>query len=1202
MPELTEQQRQAVSLRGVSVGVSAGAGSGKTRVLTERFLAEVKELMDSTASGDGSSAADVGAILRQLVAITFTQRAARELSQRVRKLCEEEVRRLGARGKAWLHLWRTIDFARIGTIHSFCGQILRHHGAIAQVDPEFDILDEAVSDVLVAQIVNDLLQERLAQLDEDVMRVSRELGADRAAQVIAQLVVERFRWMACPIATDPPEGLLGRWMDYLRRRRVEALRQFLDSEALQTLCEIARNHPTTSPILSDRLKQILESTERLKALINQVNGRSDEFQKELENLHSAAKVQGVGKSHGWSADVYNCFRDQAEVVRAGCAELANLMQLPDDKLPEAAEIACRIFRLARQAIDRYEKLKQQEASLDYSDLVVKAREVVEAFATCRQTDDPSLGIRLLLVDEFQDTDRDQEALIRSLCGDELTRGKLFFVGDYKQSIYRFRRADPEVFRRLREAIPPPGRLSLTWNFRSQPAILSFVNALFCEALGPDYESLTPYRPQVNKERIVEFLWAIPQRSTPEGTQPKVSVEELRRLEADKIAWRLRRMFDNGEKLVTETAVDKEQAILRPVRPGDVVILFRTLSNIELYEKALRNWGIDYYLVGGQAFYAQQEIYDLLHLLRAISDPADAFSLAGVLRSPFFSCEDEVLWHLGHAPEGFINAFYSQNWPPGLSPTQREKLIRARQTLVTLRELKDSLPVAELIQRALELTGYDALLLTEFLGERKLANLVKLVELARQFDRPNLLGLDAFVARLSDYVARQPVEPLAPLFWETADVVRLMTVHQAKGLEFPVVIVADLARSARGPRELVLFSDEIGPFVRCQSLAPTLGQLLSKAEEEENLRELTRLFYVACTRAADYLILSSALTDLENPKGPWIELLASRFCLTTGKLRDGISYRGPVPTVNVLIEPPERTAPNLVPQTLTAKEIRERLQDSAAEKADQKDLLRYLPVIDIDSKARRELSFTLLRRAFSPVLSAKDLPSEESQAGRPSLPVKGSTIEDGEEETVDRLLAELTRDEAGPAAIVGSFVHEVLSYIDFGQPSSLSRWIGAVLPRYEPLPEPVEELEALIGRFLDSPRAKAIAQASQLLREVEFLLPLPDEFLVTSPGKRVPYIRGFFDCLYADRSGQWILVDYKTNQISAEQVAATAELYRLQMNIYGLAAQHALGIPPAEVVLYFLRPGSEFSIPWTDEVAREAEATLRQLVRRFYEAA
>ena len=277
------------------------------------------------------------------------------------------------------------------------------------------------------------------------------------------------------------------------------------------------------------------------------------------------------------------------------------------------------------------------------------------------------------------------------------------------------------------------------------------------------------------------------------------------------------------------------------------MLFRALTHVEYYEEALQRYGIDYYLVGGHAFYAQQEVFDLLNLLRTLESPSDGVSLAGVLRSPMFSIHDETLLWLSLHRNGLAGGLLDGELPEELDGQQRRRAEFAARTLRELRAMKDRLPIAPLIQEALHRTGYDALLLTEFLGERKLANLHKLIEQARTFDLAGIFTLSDFITQLSEFVARQPDEPLAATHPESHDVVKLMTIHQAKGLEFPVTIVPNVAWSRRGPSPGVAFTPRLGPMVK-ENGATSGYDLYLLAAEEEEAAELGRLLYVATTRA------------------------------------------------------------------------------------------------------------------------------------------------------------------------------------------------------------------------------------------------------------------------------------------------------------------------------------------------------------------
>ena len=443
-------------------------------------------------------------------------------------------------------------------------------------------------------------------------------------------------------------------------------------------------------------------------------------------------------------------------------------------------------------------------------------------------------------------------------------------------------------------------------------MLDFCNALFCRRIG-EYEALEaaedpsslssvgrdkpssaqprrlgrsedggaasqsllvpPYQNCARDTSCVEFLWS----RQPES-DGRESAAEARAREADAIARRIVGMIAGD--------------CSRPVRPGDVVLLFRSMSNVAIYEAALRKSGLDYYLVGGRAFYAQQEVYDLLNLLRALENPNDAVSLAGTLRSPFVGLSDESLFHLGrHKPglwAGLHDAELRERLPAGDRPTAE----RAARLLRGWHAAKDRLPIARLLGRVFAESSYDAATQFEFLGDRKLANLWKLVDLARTFDRSPHFGLPEFIAQLGELVRTQPREEQAATQPENADVVRLMSIHQSKGLEFPVVFVPDLVGGGGGPQTtLATWDASLGCVVKPppEDDPPPFGdfgqRLWKTAETLADWREDLRTLYVACTRAEDYLVLSAALPEPPRPANHWLMALVERFDLLTGQLRD-----------------------------------------------------------------------------------------------------------------------------------------------------------------------------------------------------------------------------------------------------------------------------------------------------------------------------
>jgi len=1173
---LTDQQRRAVTARGVSVALSAGAGCGKTFVLTRRFLAQLdpngpqddtqpdaKDDAQPDAAetvsreGDAVSDGDAHPRLAGLVAITFTERAAREMRDRIRAACRRRVLEApDAEVDYWLDLIRELDSARISTIHAFCGTLLRAHAVEAGLDPRFRVLEQAQADTLLFELVDDELRSRLIARDEAVIDLVFEFGLERLREMVATLLGLRHQIDWPPWRDVTSQDLVARWETFSRDVAAPRLLAAITrSDAAQSLLRIAREQCPDHPAMRERCAVLLE---RLPGLPESTDRAAD-----LAAIGESAKVQGGGGKKAWpSEEVYAEFRDAAKSLREAIKGVQDDAAFDAAAALPAAEAGLRLLAVAEGVHAAYEARKHQLAAMDFNDLLIHAKRLLTAPEHRELRRRLASQIRLLLVDEFQDTDPVQVDLVKALCDPLLTRGKLFFVGDYKQSIYRFRGADPHVFRRLRGEIPPEGRLPLTLNFRSQPAILHFVNALFCEAMGADYEPLAAHRPQVAPEPAIELLWA-PDESPQERSGRST---RLRRREADWIARRLRAMLDRGERIVWDReAAARGEPGTRAVRPGDVALLFRALSDVQHYEEALQRYAIPYYLVGGHAFYAQQEIFDLLNLLRSLASRCDEVSLVGVLRSPMFSLEDETLFWLAQQPGGLSAGLFAETPPAELGEAQRRRAEFARTTLADLRAMKDRVPIAELVDEALARTGYDAVLLAEFLGERKLANLRKLVDQARAFDRSGIFSLSDFITQLAEFVARQPDEPLAATHPEASDVVRLMTIHQSKGLEFPVVVVPDLDRPARASLASVAFTPELGPMVK--SAGPSGFRLHAAIQREEDRAETVRLLYVATTRTADYLILSGGVPEIGSARGPWTQLLARRFDPVTGRLRAALPDGYPEPKVRVTTSEPPLGA---TPSRRGARRSLRKLAEQAVRMAEQGSghVPERLGPVAVDREARRQYSFSRL----SGELDAHRGESESADPG----------------ETDDDTVLGPRVDPLG----LGTLVHDVLAEIDFGRPDDVAPLVRRFAPRHLPdverdegLAEPIE----MIRRFLDSPRAAEMAASGTVHRELEFLLAWP-------PGTREPeprYLQGYIDCLYRDAAGRWVVLDYKTNRVTASSVGAVAAGYEMQMLLYALAVERILGEPPADLVLHFLRLGAEHHFTWDDA----ARGRVEELVNR-----
>ena len=880
---LTPQQSRALDVPGASVALSAGAGCGKTMVLTERFLA---------ALDDGG-----GRPLRSLVALTFTEKAARELRQRIRARCRTKLASAGDPSRWWAVL-RGLDAAPIGTFHQFCTRLLRRHALLVGIDPEFVILDESIAGSLRDEAVRSALRLLLASRDPDLINLGTDYGLRQVREALGRLVSVRGATSLDDWSAQSPESIVAHW----RTQYVEKLWPVVRDRARPLINHCRRvleALDTTQPKIQERRLGLLDA---LQSLDSAEVPAADQ----LDELVSLLRVADLPRKGAWpSEEVYESVKDAITAVRDHLnKQMKPALAWDDAGVLAAAEQSLRFARLALVVRREHEQLKRRRRGLDFDDLIVMARNLLRDHpdVVLAESDTPgSPLIEFVLVDEFQDTDVLQGEILRRLSGEEFLSGRLFLVGDVKQSIYRFRGAEPSIFRDWRAEFPASGRLSLTQNYRSVPGVIHFVNALFGDCFGDAEDGghdLLPIRPSVTSQPTVEFLWPAPPAEVEDeaSSETKLTAHERRMIEARCLARRLRERLDAGWPIH-----DRATKTIRPANPGDVALLFRAMTDLWPYESALADEGFDYHTVGGSAFYAQQEVHDVINMLSVIEDPFDEIALAGALRSPFFSVSDEGLFWLATSFKdgGLTAGIHRADEITGLSPRDRQRVTRALLLLSRWRSAKDHVPMARLVAQILDESGFEAAVVCEFLGDRKLANTRKIVRLARDFDRQGGFTLAEFVDRLRADLENEPREEQAATTDESSASIRLMSIHQAKGLEFPIVALPDLSRPASNRPALVAFHPTLGLVVRptqpmageeastdqsaASSFAWQAYQSLEKADDEQ---EALRLFYVATTRARDALILSAGLDPDESVKPTMaaMRLLDDRFDRRTGLCR------------------------------------------------------------------------------------------------------------------------------------------------------------------------------------------------------------------------------------------------------------------------------------------------------------------------------
>ncbi len=883
----TPEQEAAVTTTGGALVVDAGAGTGKTSVLVDRFLFLLESHPDWP--------------IDSLVAITFTDKATQEMRSRVRREIEVRSQSGSAPERSlWSARRDELERLRVTTIHGLCTRLLQENAVAARIDPHFTTLDEHEATALRATAIEQCLAE-LAEARAPALALLDHLSVNELRRQLSLLLARRGVGVRAFRDLPGTETLLNRWRAGIAEMQADICARLL---AEPELCGWASAVCCTA---------VVDSTDLLaSAVLAAQEGWARLEQADLSGAasHFGAIALRGGRKSNWGGDeamaaLKDALKGLRDAIRASVIKPGYDCQVgePDAAAAVALQSWAAIWE---QLCGAYDRLKLQRHALDFDDLELKAEELL-----LRRPRDARLAawvgeIRHLLVDEYQDTNESQRNIIYELAH-PAEGARLFVVGDAKQSIYRFRQAEVSVFRQTAELVQQTtgrGALRLSRSFRTHASLVAALNSAFDEILRPlgavhrSYEAppgpLTAERsspPQPDCAPAEVEAWLVPA----EQDGVKIDAGAGRRWEAAAIAARLREL----EK-ARFPVWDRDLEAYRPFTYGDAAVLFRAKTSWPLYEEELKGAGVPYLTVGGFGFFEQQEVLDLLSLLHSLNDPGDDLHLAAALRSPLFSLTDETLLRLRWTEADGTSARSARPLASAIAAPQtcgqEEEVMFAQRTLAELRLHAGRTTPGRLLRIALDLTGYEALLARRDReragsGSRQRNNVAKFVELALAQGR---LTLPEFLRRITDLRKLEAREGEAPAGTQAAGAVQLMSIHAAKGLEFPVVVVADLARSPRvsageGP---LLFDAAFGVVCRERDEAGEWSRpggyvwaqwLLNQMDAAES----KRLLYVACTRAADLLVL----TGRASGKACWMNDLLGAWGLDGDGREEACSGQG-----------------------------------------------------------------------------------------------------------------------------------------------------------------------------------------------------------------------------------------------------------------------------------------------------------------------
>ena len=1122
MNKYTIQQRKAIDELDVNVAVSAGAGAGKTRVLVERYL---NIIVQGKASCE------------EIIAITFTKKAATEMRERIRQNLVEKLDDLT--GEQWLY-WNEIknrlEYAAISTFHSLCGRILRENPVEAGIDPNFTVLDDIESKLLTKEVVEQVIMQAVTNAEPWLGILLQEYGLDAFYHDFS----------ACYEDLDSGGWLETDLADYLGRPYREILAQLPEQqhqlkELLAELVDYRLQLKATS-VAAKKLTALWEVLPDIFAALT-VDSRAEDFRAFWTNK-VALELKGI-RLTGIMSETKQAL-DKAAI---GWSESLACNQ--------ALALVTYLAAYYQAYAQKLNKIKRERQVVTFADLEIQTLALLKQHPQlCRKYNQK---YRYIMVDEFQDTnDRQKEFIYLLACGssNKLTGHKLFIVGDPKQSIYRFRGADVQVFEQVERDILASGgtSIALDTNFRSQNGLINLCNNLFEQLFqGDQAVTFSPIKGDKACDENKEYVeWLVLSK------QDIVGETSSRSAEAAINASRLHQLVAQQERHV----FDEQTQELRPVRYGDMAILFRSFTDIGLYERELQAAGVPYYVVGGRGFYHRQEVLDVLNLLRVIDNCYNDLAWVGLLRSPCFLLTDLTLVALkaGNCP--IWTGLQDSNNRLTITPEQRQLCQQVLLIITELREARGYLPVPELLEQALQMTAYREFLLSQFMGKQQVANVEKLVALAtEQAEAGN--SLHDFLAYINEVLQENVKEGEAQIESEAGDTVKLLTIHKSKGLEYPVVILPDLQRKFIAGNSQALFDKDRGfglATSQCTCGENKVFSAIKDKQQQLERLELKRLLYVAQTRAKDYVILSS-VSDDKMPKDyseksysqldswhKWLTKLAcnSPLPIRTGDENDGwqeIVQASSVSNETVSDQLPSYIARNLA---VVGDQISGDLPIFSASMLNCYRLCprayfyHYVQHIPQLAATRGSVDWALGMAADSDSLQNNPL-----NLAKDEFVLQGANLQSAD---------------SGP--LLGNVVHKFAEIYTSG---SVEATLEAAVAKTVPVALRQIMKQAAL------PLCQAYCQNALSDSKTTTLSEWPFVFTLTDESGIGFNFRGIIDKIIESPQGYHI-IDFKTDHVMAEELSDKVNHYSFQLQLYTIAVRRVLKQPVLQASLYFLRSG------------------------------
>lgn len=1228
----TKEQQQVIESRGCHLLVSAAAGSGKTAVLVERIIRMVTE---------GENPLDID----RLLVMTFTNAAAAEMRERIGEAIE--ARLLEDPHNQHLQVQSAlVHHAKITTIDSFCLNIIREHFNMLDLDPSFRIGDEGEMLLLRADVMAELIEDAYREGSERFIRFVETFGQGKSDAGIEDYIMQVYQyaqsnpypeqWLEqCRRELSEEEKPSLPWMAFLMEDVKKQLKELIaqERECLE-LCREDECFQAYIPMLSSDICQMeaaagAEDFEMLYGKLSAISWerlaavRSKEADPEKKTYLTGCRDR-VKKAVGKMKELY-CFASPEEMF----ADMK--------KTGEAIEV---LLDLAEDFDRRFQEKKRDRNLVDFNDLEHQALKVLirreeGRIVYTEAADELSSQFEEVLVDEYQDSNLVQEALLQAVSRERFGQYNVFMVGDVKQSIYKFRLARLELFLEKYNTYEPyeagegkTKKIELHQNFRSREQVLSGVNDVFfrimTENLGniryTEDAALHPGAvfqpvPSVQEEeeasdspafRMSAGLPRLLVTDTGQGALDQMEEEAAdytaREIEGKMIAAEIRAMTDPEKGMAVW---DKKSGKYRTAQYRDMVILLRSTTGwTETFLSVLLNEGIPAYAESRTGYFTTVEVETVLSMLSVIDNPMQDIPLAAALKSPMGGITDEELarlmgWYKRLLPKGQDRGIYGavRAWTE-LAESQgdelTQKLIRFQTLLQKLRRQSVYLPIHELIYQVYEDTGYYRMVSAMAAGETRRANLDMLVEKAVEYENTSYKGLFHFIRYIENLKKYHSDFGEASVVGEEENTVRIMSIHKSKGLEFPVVFLAGMGKkfNRQDTYSRLLIDPELGIATDYLDLENRLKSatlkknVLRRKMELDNLGEELRVLYVAMTRAKEQLIMTGTDRNLEKKLEKYRIVpeadgqIPYTVLAGAGSYLDWLLMSLGSTGVRILLE-------EIPLQQIVGEELKRQVKTRAS-----REFLKTLDPEEVYEKDWREMLEKHLSYEYpyeaDILLHTKMSVSELKKQGQltdESESVQTEALDDRKEEEQEKKTAETQRRGKG-GAVKGTAYHRAMELLPLDRITSREETEACLKQMVEEQRYTKENRSLIdsraIWRFLQSPLGKRMSCAlaeGRLHREQQFIIGIPAREMGAGDSDELVLIQGIIDAYFEEPDGL-VLMDYKTDRADNEEVLIRH--YREQLDYYGRALTQMTGKPVKERLIYSFALNRAISVPVSPE--------------------